>query len=149
MSSNVGTIYTNLKNLVGTTLGSSFQELTHTLRLEKNKFGTTAKRYGVRPASVNEVQGQTRSNTVTQAFEIILTESYVSENISDNDLMTKILSLMGKFEDLHKAIINEKGGSPSVFINCVNMSIDNAILVPEEKVIVVQGTFNVLSRVSL
>ena len=147
--SNVETIYTNLKSRVGAVLGSDFSEITHTLNLDKNRFDGTSKKFGVLPSSARETTGQTRANTVTQGFEIILTESYISESISDNDLMTKILSLMGKFEDIYKDLINEKAGSPAIVINCSDLQLENALIVSEEKVIIVQASVQITSRVSL
>lgn len=148
MSSNVQTIYSAMKTLISATLGSDFSELTHTLNLEKNRFDGASKRFGVLPGSANEVPGVTKTNTVSQTFEIILTESYISDNISDDALINKVLVLMGKFDDIYKVLINEKAGVPSV-VNVNNLSVDNAVIVSEEKVIVVQASVDIVARVSI
>lgn len=147
--SNVETIYNNLKISVGSTLGSDFSELTHTLNLEKNRFGGASKKFGVLPSSIREVQGQTKANTTQQGFEIILTESYVSDNISDDALIAKILTLMGKFEEIYRELIKTKANSPTIVINCSDLQLENALIVSEEKIIIVQASVQITSRISL
>ena len=87
-----------------------------------------------------------KSNTLSTTFEIILTESYISDSISDVELNAKILSLMGKFETLFSDIVKLKAGSPGLVINIEGFNIDSALLVTDDKVIVVQGSFSIYSR---
>ena len=137
-----------IETLVGNKLGSSWSKLSHVYHIEKNRFDGATLKYGVIPIGAVPALGQTKFVTRGQGFEILLTESYITDAISDEDLRSKVLSLCGKMEELEVEMIKEKAGYPSAE-NVLPFTIENAMIVKKEKVILVQASFVVQYRIQI
>lgn len=145
--SNTLAILAGIKNIVSATLGVSYSELTHVLSLEKNRFDGASQRYGVIPQAQSETSGTTQANTIDQTFAIVLTDSYISSALTDSGIIDKIVELMGKFEDINKQLVIQKAGVPSVlFVG--DFAISEALVVEEDKLIIIEGRVNVRSKKS-
>ena len=121
--------------------------MTHVLDLKKNKFNTASSRYGVIPQAQTEVSGTTQSNTIDQTFSIVLTDSYISSALSDGPIISKIVDLMGKFEEINKNLVLQKAGVPSV-LNVGTFSINESLIIDEDKLIIIEGSVVVRSKKS-
>lgn len=142
----ISTVYGNLKTLIQTTLGSSYSELSHCYDLEKNSFEQASKRWGLLPYGAPEVNGETRANTCDLRFILLLTDEFGSTEESDLAVITKEIEMMGKFEDLWKAITVQKAGSSSQCIITGGFSIEKAVTIDKTRIIVVDGQFFVRVR---
>jgi hypothetical protein len=145
--SNVSDIFSGIETTVQTALGSGYTRLSHMINLEKNNFDND-KRWGVIPASANESYTTTNANTLTQTFRIILTSGYISTEYDDSGVVAKLVELMAALETVYKQLVKTKCGS-SVVINLGGLSINEALSWDEKKVILIEATFDVVSRVIL
>jgi len=143
----ITTVYSAIKSSIATTLGTDYDELTHVFDISKNRFSGASKRYGLVPASANETAGETQSNTYLQGFRIILTDSYISDALSDSELITKTLALIEKTEYIFKNLVIQKCGSPLYVQNVLHMAVDSSVIAKEDKVIVVEASFDVRMKV--
>ena len=142
-------VYNNLKNLVAAEFGGDYQELTHVFDIAKNRFSGSKKAYGLLPAASSEASGVTKTNTFDQGFSIVLADSYITDVISDSELIAKTLVMLEKLEELFKKIVVEKAGTPLSVINVSGFSVDSAVVAREDKVIVVEASFDIRMEVAL
>ena len=131
---------------VAATLGAEWKKLTHVYRLEMNRFDGADKAYGVIPIGAVPINGQTKHVTRGQGVELLLTESYISESITDDELRAKVLNLCAQFEQIELDMMEQKAGGLAGVENVSPFSVENAIMVKDEKVILVQATFVVTYR---
>lgn len=142
----ISTVYANLKTLIQATLGSTYSELSHCYDMEKNSFETATKRWGLLPYGAPEVNGETRANTCDLRFVLLLTDEFGSIEESDSSVIAKEIEMMGKFEDLWKAITQQKAGSPGTCIITSGFSVEKAVTIDKTRIIVVDGQFFVRVR---
>jgi hypothetical protein len=142
----ISTVYGNLKTLIQATLGSGYTELSHCYEMEKNSFETATKRWGLLPYGAPEVEGETRANTCDLRFIILLTDEFGSIEENDASVISKEIEMMGKYEDLWKAITVQKAGSPGTCILTGGYSIQKAVTINKTRIIVVDGQFFVRVR---
>jgi|SRR6056297_4154836 len=141
-------IYNNIKTLIADTLSSDHKELSHVFDIAQNKFQGSSKGYGLLPNSANEIAGETQANTMSQGFKIILTDSYISNNLSDAELTTKTLQMIEATETIFKELVLKKCGSPAMIQNVLNFAVESAVIAKEDKVILVEATFDVRIKIS-
>jgi hypothetical protein len=146
--SNVSDIYTGIKTQVQAALGSTYTPLTHMLNLEKNIFTDSSKRWAVIPGAAGESVTTTNHNTLTQSFKIFLSDGYITDEYDDSSVVSIYVELMGAMEMVYKQLVKTKCGS-SVVVNLNGLSIDNALRWEEKKVILIEASFDVVSRISL
>lgn len=145
----ISTVYSAIKTRISTVLGSTYQELTHVFDLSKNRFAGASLGYGLLPASSNETSGETMANTYLQGFKIILTDSYISDSLSDSELIAKTITMLEKLEGIFKDLVVQKCGSPANVQSVLNFAVDSAVIAKEDKVIVVEASFDVRLKISL
>jgi hypothetical protein len=114
--------------------------------MEKNSFETATKRWGLLPYGAPEVNGETRANTCDLKFVLLLTDEFGSIEESDSSVIAKEIEMMGKFEDLWKAITQQKAGSPGTCILTSGFTIEKAVTIDKTRIIVVDGQFFVRVR---
>lgn len=147
MSSVLSSIFSGVKGIVSSTLPSDYSELSHVYDIKKNKFTGAEKRFGVIPRQVAELPGVTKANTLEQEYSILLTDSYISIVGGDSGIIDKILELQGLFESIFTQLVVQKAGHP----NCLLVSgftIGEALVVQEEKLIIIEGGVKVRYRVN-
>jgi hypothetical protein len=135
----ISTVYSGLKTVIQATLGTDYSELSHCYDIEKNSFETATKRWGLLPYGAPEVNGETRANTSDLKFILLLTDEFGSTEESDTSVIAKEIEMMGKFEDLWKAITLQKAGCSSVCITTGGFTIQKAVTVDKTRIIVVDG----------
>jgi hypothetical protein len=136
------TLYNNLKEIVQEVTGA--KPLTHTLRIEDNKF-SEGMRFGVLPRGSKESKGVTNNLTSDYVFSIILTQTYITSNITDEDIIQKVLTLTSQFELIFKNVFTSKMKAPDIVIALNDFDISEALLLEKEKTIIVEGNLSVKS----
>jgi hypothetical protein len=144
--SNLSEIKTQLDLLVAS--ASGFEQLTHILNIEKNRF-TEGGRFGIIPRGGREVKGQTQAITQDLIFSVVLTNTYISNSISDQALIDKVIVLMGLFDDIYKSIANSKCNKPDIVLMVSTFDVSEAIIIESEKTIIVEGNLTVRVRNTL
>jgi len=147
MSSTLSSIFNGVKGVVSSTLPSDYVELSHVYDIKKNKFTGAEKRFGVIPRQVAEAPGVTKANTLEQEYSMLLTDSYISIVGGDSGIIDKIIELQGLFESVFTQLVVQKAGNP----NCLlvsDFSVGEALVVQEEKLIIIEGSVKVRYRVN-
>lgn len=147
--SEVSTITTNLKSLIGTFLGSSYSELAHATDVEKNTFKGSTKRYGVLPKTFNEVDGVINYSTMDHFFNIVLTDDYGGNPLSDIDKQTKTIALQEKAFSLYKEIVNTKAGTPAIVIHTTELVVAEPEYLEDDHIVVITSTVKIKYRKQL
>lgn len=145
--SNISSIYSGIKTQVQAALGVNFVELTHIIELDKNNFQVDT-RWGVLPVASGEVNTTVGTNSLAQGFKIVLTSGYISSEYDDSGMVTKLVDLIGQLETVYKQLVNSKCGSVDV-VNLGGLQVNEALVWSEKKVLLVEASFLVTSRVSL
>lgn len=140
-------IYTSLKTLVGTQTG--YTALTHVINLSKNKFNVAGNRYGVVIRGASEAQMSTKRLTHNYKFSVILTNTYISDNLNDDSIIAKQLELLGKFELIYKEAANTKLGLPDVVMNMTGFDTSQPVVVEDDKLILIEGLITIQAYYSL
>jgi hypothetical protein len=147
--SNTSTLMSGIKARVQAALGVSYSPLTHVLSLDKNSFTDADKRWGVVPGPSDEVSGNVGNNTMEQSFRVFITDSYITSEYGDSEIVDKIVAMVGLSETVYKDLVNTKCGAPSVVRLVSGMSVNDSLIWEEEKIIVCEFGFRVRSQVSL
>jgi len=148
--SNISTIMSGVKSVTQTALGTSWKPLEHIVAIEKNKWKNCTSRWGVLPSGADEAQGVTHANTLSHTFRIVLTDEYITDVEGDDAVITKMITLMGKLEDVFKALTVNKCGAPTIVRNVSGFAIDESMIFREpmkDRIIVVEGRFTVRSQI--
>jgi hypothetical protein len=147
--SNIETIMTGVKTVVQAALGTSWKPLEHIIAIEKNKWKGCTTRWGVIPSGAEEVSGVVHANTLTHTIRICITDEYITCVEGDDAIVTKMIVLMGKLEDIFKALTLNKCGAPTIVRNVSGFAIDESMMFREpmkDRIIVVEGRFTVRSQ---
>jgi len=140
-------IQTGIDSRLATLLEPEYEKLTHVYRIEKNRFDGASLRYGSIPVGATPLAGETKAVTRGQGFELLLCESYISASITDDEIREKVITLSGKMEEIETDFMVEKAGAPVYVTNVQPFTIENAVLIEDHKVIVVQASFIVQYRI--
>jgi hypothetical protein len=146
--SNISTIFAGCETVIQNTLGVSWKRLEHVVKLEENKWGSGSSRWGLMPAAANPISGETRANTISQGFRILLTDAFITTVTGDSEVITKTVSLLGQLETLFKNLVLQKCGAPSVVRHVYSFAYEEALILNKEKIIIVEGKFFVQSQVN-
>lgn len=147
MSSNLKTLHANLETLVATTTG--YTRLTHILDLDKNKFTPSSARFGVIPRGQQEVAGNTRNATIDYIFSIVICKSYITQASSDENIITTVLDISEKYDDIYKQAVSSKINATNIVINVSNFSLSEPVVIEKEKLIVIEGNFVIRCQYSV
>lgn len=146
MSTNAVTIIASTKVRIAAVLGASYSELAYSNDITKNSFKGNFKRYGLLSKEAVEISSVTRYVTLEQTFELILTDSYINQAMSDAQEIAKGPVLQDLAFDIYRDLINTKAGSASIVVS-VN---DSEYLAPEtlveDNVVVVRARFKIKFR---
>lgn len=145
MSSSVSNIVSSLKTTLASAL-PAFSELSHVYDLTKNPFRVSPKKYGVVCSSVDELVGVTNHITYRQNFDIVLTDAYITEAISDSAKQSAINSLFENWATFYKKCIQTRVSANVHVININNASINEPEIDEDSKLIVLRGTINITYR---
>jgi len=144
--SNLSTVLASIESLVkGVT---SYTELTHILDISLNKF-SVGKRFGVVPRRVEQNNSGTMRITQDYFFSIILTDTYISQNLNDKEIVEKAVDLMEMFDSIHKECANTKCNQPSIVMLVDGFDITEPVILLKEKTIIIESVMKVKCNYSL
>ncbi len=113
MTTTVADILTGIKAIVVAELGAEYRELPFSLDVAKNKFQAGTKAYAAWAGPIVQAEGVNSYVTVDQAFNLTLTESYGSSQVSDAQQRVAGQSLYERFEQIYVKVSAQKAGVPS------------------------------------
>lgn len=108
MASLVTDILTNIKSVMATTLGGTYQEIPYVYDLSKNNDRTAELGYSARVLDGTPASGVNRVYTMDHRFELILTHSIVRGGSQDTNITTAITTMHNKADEIFKAMIHTK-----------------------------------------
>lgn len=130
-------ILNNLTDIVADV--TEYSKLTHVLDIARNKFREPERKFGVIPRGVSETSGVTNQITQDYMFSIILTDTYISTNLTDDALIEKTVDLVSDFDEIYKECVNTKCRSSDIVMLVNQFNVNEAVIVEEEKTIIVEG----------
>lgn len=142
-------ILNGVKLNMSTVLGASFNELPYVRNVEKNNFNTNHDRYGVQAKASFQTDTVTKTVTMFQTFEMVITKAYIEDGISDDDSRAKHLEIQDLYIDIYKSLVNNKASVPGTVLDVQDLTTQEPEYLEEEKVIVLRASVNVLYRFSL
>jgi len=148
--SNISTIMSGINSVTQAALGAQWKPLEHIVQIEKNKWKGCTSRWGVLPGGADEASGVTQANTLSHTFRIVLTDEFITDVEGDSSVISKMITLMGKLEDVFKALTKNKCGAPAIVRNVSGFAIDESMVFREpmkDRIIVVEGKFVVRSQI--
>jgi len=146
--SNISTIKTGIETVVQATLGSTYSKLDNVIKIDQNRFSSEPLRWGLRPAPSNEVAGNTQANTLAYSFVLTLTDNYVSDALGDSEVIDKMVTIIGKTEDIYKALVMQKAGVPSIVRLVGSFSVKDVFVLHKDKIIIVECSFETRTQIS-
>lgn len=146
MSTNAVTIITSTKVRIASVLGATYSELAYTNDVSKNSFKGNFKRYGLISRDMVEISSVTRYVTMEHTFELILTDSYINQSMTDAQELAKGPILQDLAFDIYRDLMNMKAGSPSIVISVSDLSSIAPETLSEDGVVVVRAQFKIKYR---
>lgn len=108
-SSIVNDIITHIEGQMAAALPVSYSKLSHVIDVAKNKFKGASNRYGTRPLSLDQNNLNLGNYTVDHNFELILTNSYKSSKlVNDEDMRNKAIILQDYMHDCFKRMYTNR-----------------------------------------
>ena len=148
MSTVMATLKTSIAGRI-VAVDSTLLPLSYTEDVAKNNLVQAGNRYAVRPLDATEVPGVTRFVTLDQTFEILLTNQYFEDKISDAKKVTASLDCRAKLLDIYKDLVQTKAGSPSLVLQVRDLEIQSPEFLESEKVVVQRATVTVTYRLTI
>ena len=130
---------------------TGFTKLSYVEDVAKNTFRKTGTKdcYGIRALGASQLPGVTKTVTLNQEFEVILTKGYTQSTVSDTSQVTDSLDLRAEFLGLYKRYVNDKGGLPGTILNITDLILAEPEYLEDDKVVVQRATMNIQYRYSL
>ena len=148
MSNLVDQIITGIEKRASIVL-SSYNPLRYYYDLEKNDYKGNSKRYAVLPMAAENQDGVTRSVTIEQEFQIVLTDNYTNDAKSDTDLQEVIKSLYDQQDDLLNDLALTKLGVSSIVLLVVFKGFEEPEILEESKTTALRMNISVRYRRNL
>lgn len=130
-------------------LPADYQKLAYLEDVEKNNWKQIDQGYGVRGKALNETAGVTKTYTMLQVFEVVLTKRYNQSLKNEDELQQTSFDLRGLCFDIYKKMVNDHAGLPGTVMNVSGLFIAEPEPDDEAKVITQRMEFNILYRISL
>jgi hypothetical protein len=129
----------------------SYVKLAYIEDVAKNTFRKTGTKdcYGIRALEADQLPGVTKTITLNQEFEVILTSGYTQSTISDASQISDSLDLRANFLGLYKRYVNGKGGLPGTILNITDLILQDPEYLDDDKVVVQRAKMNIQYRYSL
>lgn len=127
-------------------LSTGWTELKYKFSVNLNSFRDNAQRYGCIPQGMSAVEGVTRSYTVDQTFQLILTTEYVNKQ-NDSALQTSTFLLYDKMDAILKDLYLTKITlGTSIILNTPTFDIEAPEVLDEENVVALRLNLTVKYR---
>ena len=152
MANEITTLVSGINTRVKAVLGSEYSELGNIIDVSINPFKGSSKRYGVLAGDIVETEsgaGVLGSYTVTQDFQVKVTNKHATSQAGDSSKRTVMISLLEKCLLIYKDLVSNKAGSPSIVLNVLDgMTTENTFHDTEN---VCEATINlqILYRITL
>jgi hypothetical protein len=127
----------------------TYSELHHIYAIEKNNLNDNSDRYGVAVGGVSSTDGIIKSSTVDQAFQVILTQGYISSQDSDEKIRAAINELHDKMDEVLAAVYNKKAGLPQLVLVVTLDSMSEPEILEEDNVVALRMDLVVKYRRSI
>lgn len=147
--SKIQSIKTGCENVIQATLGPTYSRLDNIIKIDKNKFASEPLRWGLRHDTADEVSGNTKANTIAYGFVLTLTDSYVTEEFGDSEIIDKQTQMIGLFEEINRQLILQYAGCPGIAHHVGTFAILASFALHEDKIVVVEGSFKVRTQIDL
>lgn len=150
MADIVGTIIANAKSTIATTLGGTYRELKYVYDPSRNDINSAKLAYGVVPGAASTGEGQAlRAYTLDQAFQVVLTDIIARDDEGDGQRTTALLTMYNKADEIFKALVNTKMGTPTYVLAVSNPALSEPEFLSNNKIIVLRLFLNVKYRSAL
>ena len=127
----------------------TYSALKYYYDISKNDFKGNTLRYGVIPKSADSEVGVVRAVTITQEFQIILTDDYRNTPKNDQSLQSNIKALYDKMDDVLHSLYMTKLGVPSIVLLTTLNGIEEPEILEENKVVALRMNISVRYRRNL
>ena len=117
--------------------------------MNKNNFKQSRSKYGVRPLTTFEINGVVKATTHQHSFEVVLTDGYVNNGISDANIQSVVLQAFENMNSIYKRVEQVRAGAPTQVLNVTNLVISEPEILDVDKVVVLRATIDVLYRIEL
>ncbi len=145
MSAIVKTMRDNFETLIDTTLPTAWKVLKDKYDIDNNHLNNSSKRFGVKVGSGTGSITITKNYSVDRAFELTLLNKYTLSS----SIESIIDILEDALDDITKAAIHNKLGTPQTVLNVELLSIEDIDIDTEDKSVILRAVYNVKYRNSL
>lgn len=142
-------ITTAIKAEISAELGASYRELAYVENVAKNTFRSGNNRYGVRALGAIQIPGVTKTVTITQDFEIVLTKGFVESNLDDDPQVAMSYDNRENLLDIYKRLVNNRAGLPGTVLNIFDMTISEPEFLEDDKIAIQRANMSITYRFSL
>ena len=149
MSTEMTQIKNALLSEISTELGASYKQLAYVVDIAKNSFKTSNDRYGVRALNAGATPGVTKTVTMLQSFEVVLTKGYIQSSIDDTEQVSKSYELRESAFDIFRNAVNNKVALSSVVMYVSNLQVSEPEYLEDDKVVIMRCTMDILYRITL
>ena len=149
MSTEMTQIKNALLSEISTELGASYKQLAYVEDIAKNSFKTSNDRYGVRALHAGATPGVTKTVTMLQSFEVVLTKGYIQSSIDDTEQVSKSYELRESAFDIFRNAVNNKVALSSVVMYVSNLQVSEPEYLEDDKVVIMRCTMDILYRITL
>lgn len=144
MSNIVEQICDAFESSISTQLGVTYKELKYKFDVAENNFKINKKRYGVIPSSGETFSGITCNYTMSQDFEVILTDDFVNR-LGDSGQRSAMFGLYDQMDKIFKELYTQKAGIPNIIILVESMTLEEPEFL-EDNIVVLRSIFTVQYR---
>lgn len=137
------------ENTIQTVLGSDWKKLDYIFEIDKNSLSRNSKRFGVRAVSGISDSGVTRALTMNHDFEIILTDSYINKDGSDEKQRELVDELHKKIFEIFNSIFLTKAGKPQYIMNLNKLNLNEIEFITDDNITILRSQITVIYRQSL
>lgn len=140
-------IIDNSKSLASTTFGAEYQALRFIYEVEKNHLRGQRLGFAVRPLAASPAETVTKTFTLNQDFEIILTDSIArADDDSQKEEVIKVMYDM--LDDFFQALINTKLSLPTIVLFVSAPSMSEPEFIDDNKLVILRAQYTVRYRSS-
>lgn len=130
-------------------LGVDYKQLAYVEDIAKNSFNTSNDRYGVRALHAGATPGVTKTVTMLQPFEVVLTKGYIQSSIDDTEQVSKSYELREEAFDIFRNAVNNKIALSSIVMYVSNLQVSEPEYLEDDKVVIIRFTMDILYRLNL
>lgn len=144
-----------LSGLVGlieekiTLLLPTHKPLQYVNEIEKNTWNNNQKRYGVLIKDGQEVSGPIGHNSISQQFELILTDGFMNKPLSDSIQRSKALALQDISQQIYRELCKNSMLFNYTYYNVREFSVASPEVIEKDNVCIVRTNINITYRQKL